>query len=281
MTCTWIDAKAIWEAKNKPYLDHLLHDSLENSPVLTFSRFPFPTNQFFFWPPASDLAYRGWGLWYGSPGTKSWVVLRGNKLVFLAFFQSLKGGEEVTFDYIREEETPHFTAYFGKQPALSDFYYEMTPDICPRGDTPPLEWLHSLGLAVHDFPPPSIDALLSLYKYQRDDIARPTLQAVKGLYVTRDDRIIAAMYDNLSIVPRALDAACISGVLVADTERNKGICNALTRLFLERLFQLGNKKVGLFVSANNHAAIKCYENAGLVQKKKYYRLELDPRKSSS
>ncbi|HME54215.1 MAG TPA: GNAT family N-acetyltransferase [Candidatus Lokiarchaeia archaeon] len=279
MSCTWIDAPELWDGKNNKYLNLLLENPIENSPVFTYAALQLPGNHLIFWHHRKVHGFRGWAMVHGTP-TSSTVVIRGDVLVYRVFFKSLHEGDKVKFEYIRGEETKHFSRFFLEQPVPSCYYYEIDLGTSWKPDEL-VPVMNDTGCKAHVFDPDISLDLIAFYQYPATSPSTDIFPRLNGLYMTRDGKIIAALYDRLSILPRQLDVVAIGGVLVAEDERNKGFCKALVREYLERLHDAGTCKAGLFVSVHNEPAIKCYENAGFTRKKTYYELEGSGKKSSS
>lgn len=279
MTCTWIDAPELWEGKNKQYLNLLLENPIENSPVFTYAVLQLPGNHLIFWHHRKVHSFRGWAMVHGTPAS-SIVVIRGDVLVHRIFFKSLHEDDKIKFEYIREDETKYFSRFFLEQPVPSCYYYEIDLGTSWKLDAP-VPAVNDASFKIHLFDTDSSLALITFYQYPATSPATEIFPRLNGLYITRGGgKIIAALYDRLSILPYKLDVVAIGGILVNESERNKGFCKALVREYLERLHDAGTSRAGLFVSVHNEPAIECYEAAGFIRKSTYYELECTGKKSS-
>ncbi len=281
MTLDWIDAAAIWLPANKQRLDHLLQNPIEASPAFTHASLKYPLNQFVFWERPSPPHIRGWALVHGMLDSCTWSILRGEELCFKSYFRNLDPAEKAVFEYIRDEERGFYARILGVEPVPFANYYEITRDAFHTKSNDPTDFMLHEASKMHVFEPARALEWIKFQGYPVEEAAFSIYPRLKGLCVIRGGSIIASVHDGLSMLPFQVPEAAINGVKVAENERGKGICTALLRTFLERLFSSGKDLVGLFVDVGNKAAIHCYERAGLVKKQVYYRVELDRAKSSS
>ena len=281
MTLDWIDAAAIWLPANKQRLDHLLQNPIETSPAFTHASLQYPLNQLVFWERSSPPRIRGWVLVHGMRDSCTWNILRGDEFCFKTYFRSLHSAEKAVFEYIRDEERGFYARILGVEPIPFASYYETTRDAFHAQSKDPTDFLLHDAYKMHVFEPARALEWIKFQGYPVEEAAFSIYPRLNGLYVTRDNTIIASVHDGLSMLPFQVPEVAINGIKVAEAERGKGICTALLRTFLERLFSSSKQRVGLFVDVNNIAAIHCYERAGLVKKQVYYKVELDRAKSSS
>jgi ribosomal protein S18 acetylase RimI-like enzyme len=281
VTLNWIDTAAIWLPTNKQRLDHLLQNPIESSPAFTHASLHYPLNQFVFWERSTPSRIRGWALVHGMRDSCTWSILRGDELCFKTYLQSLDPSEKAVFEYIRDEERGFYTRILGVVPEPFAIYYETTGSDFYAQLKDPTDLFLNKPFKIHMFEPSRALEWFNFQGYPAEEVALAIYPRLNGLCAIRGDSIIASVHDGLSLLPFQVPEAAINGVKVADSERGKGICTALLRAFLDRLFSSGKQRVGLFVDEHNGSAKHCYEQAGFVKKQLYYKVELDRAKSSS
>ncbi len=277
----WIDVAAIWLPENKHRLDHLLHDPIENSPAVMHAILGFPLNQFVFWERPSPTRIRGWALTHGTWDSRSWNILRGDEFCFETFLRSSNPAESQAFEYIREEERVLYARFLDVKPIPFAYYYEATRDEFQARSNDLAEVAVNKPYKIHAFDPGRALDWIKFQGYPSEEPAVSAYQRLDGLCMTCDGQIVASVHDGLSMLPCQVQEAAINGIRVAESDRGKGFCTALLHEFLDRLFSSGKQRAGLFVDTLDESAKHCYERVGLVKKQRYYKVELEPAKSSS
>lgn len=277
----WMEAAAIWSLQNKRRLDHLLCDPIEASPAFIHASLQYPLNQFVFWERGNPTAIIGWALVHGTRDACTWSILRGDEFCFKTCLQTVPPGETAIFEYIRDEEREFYVRILGMEPMPFACYYEVTRESFYCHFKDPTDLLLPTPFKMQLFDPERAHDWLTFQGYPAEESAFSIYPRLNGILATRAGAIAASVHDGLSLLPFQVPEVAINGVKVAEHERGKGLCTALLRVFLDRLFNSGKRRAGLFVGAQNEAAMRCYERAGLVKRQMYYRLELDGTKSSS
>ncbi len=281
MPLDWIDASSIWLPANKQRLDHLLRDPIDASPAFIHASLGYPLNHFVFWERSNPKRIRGWALVHGTQDSRTWSILRGDEFCFKTYLETLAPGEKAVFEYVRDEERVFYARILGVEPVPFACYYETTRDAFYARSKDPTIFLLPEPFKIHLFEPARALEWIKFQGYPVEEPAFSIYPKLNGLCATSNGSIIASVHDGLSVLPFQVPEAAINGVKVAKNERGKGICAALLRTLLDRLFSSGKHRVGLFVDIHNESAMHCYEMAGFVKKVVYYKVELDRAKSSS
>jgi RimJ/RimL family protein N-acetyltransferase len=281
MPLEWMNASAIWLPANKQRLDHLLHDPIEASPAFIHASLKYPLNQFVFWERSGHPRIRGWALVHGTRDSCTWSVIKGDEFCFKTYLQTLNPAEKAVFEYVRDDERGYYARILGVEPVPFAQYYETTRDAFYAQTMDPIDLLLPEPFKLHVFDPARAHDWIAFQGYPAEEPAFSIYPRLNGLCATRNGSIIASVHDGLSLLPFQVPEAAINGVKVAESERGKGICTALLRVFMDRLFSSDKQRVGLFVDIDNKPAMRCYERAGLAKKQVYYKVELDRAKSSS
>lgn len=280
-TISWIDAAGIWGHANKHRLDHLLQDPIEASPAFIHALTGNSLNQFVFWERGSPMTVRGWAFVHGTRGACTWSILRGDEFCFETYLQAALPREKIIYEYIREEERGFYSRITGAKPAPFAWYYEITRESFRGHVRDPMALLLPEPFKMQLFHPARARDWFAFQGYPAEEPAFSIYPRLDGIIATSEGSIAASMHDGLSLLPFRVPEVVINGVKVAENDRGKGLCTALLRVFLDRLFSAGKRRAGLFVSVDNEAAMRCYERAGFLKKQLYYKLVLDEAKSSS
>lgn len=277
----WIDAAAIWLPAHKYRLDHLLRDPIESCPAFTLALLGLPLDQFVFWERPGPARIRGWAITHGTLDARSWNILRGDEVCFEAYLRNLSPTESQAFEYVREEERSHYARYLDVEPVPFAYRYEITRGAFVARSMDPT-WLKAQETCkVQAFEPGRAHDWFEFQGYPAQERAFSVYPRLDGSWLTVDGKIVASVHDGLSMLPFKVPEAFISGIKVAESARGKGACKALLNAFLDRLFHSGKLRAGLFVDVHNEPAKRCYERVGFIKKQLYYKVELEPVKSSS
>ena len=266
-----VDPRKLWEPTSKKFLIYLLGDPIKNSAILIRSWFPSDLKRLFFGLD-EEKKIQGCAFVDYSSLNANKIIMKGSPMFFEYFLPCLDLTNVIQFDYVDKSEMKFFNFYPSARSEISYLYYIKEEKTYFKD----LNLINEIKLANFiELDENKIEQLRIFYNLPRVSKSNELLRKLNGLCLINKEKIIASIYDNLSIIENPSTYGLLGGIRVQKEWQNKGLCTHMTNCFSNQLMMNKRQEIGLFVHKDNIAAQKCYENAGFKCKKKLFRLLIE------